>query len=349
MQQQSYSSASALALDASFQEWVQHPTPENAVRWEQWIQQEASHQQLADEARRMLLLLKPAQADIPDHARQHVWQRLQASIKIQPTVQKASVLTLVTNPFQRIYRTPSYRWAAVAAIVVVLMGGAYWSFFMPRDTEVATTVAEIKTLTLPDGSTVVLNANSTLTYDARWDGTAERSVTLSGEAFFKVTKQNVQGQGVKFLVRTKYATVEVLGTQFNVNTRRERTAVVLNEGRVRLVSPTANSQVIDLRPGEKIELTAQGSFTKTPVNPDVWTSWKDNKLIFNGASLHDVAQLLQDNYNVTVIFEDDELANLNFTGGVPANDLDKLVRVIAEAFSIEVTRTEQTIVVRRKR
>ena len=81
---------------------------------------------------------------------------------------------------------------------------------------------------LPDGSLVQLNANSTLSFDTQWDASADRCVWLNGEAFFEVEKKPETKQ--KFKVITADLTVEVLGTEFNINSHHQQTRVFLQEG-----------------------------------------------------------------------------------------------------------------------
>ena len=99
-------------------------------------------------------------------------------------------------------------------------------------TQYSTTFGEWKTITLPDGSVVELNANSLLTITKHWSENNNRTVWLTGEAFFKVKK--IPSTKCKFIVKTKDLKVEILGTSFNVNSRFDQTEVFLEEGKVKL-------------------------------------------------------------------------------------------------------------------
>lgn len=204
-----------------------------------------------------------------------------------------------------------------------------------------------RSVTLPDGSTVVVGASSELTFKAdEWQRTGSaRELTLTGEAFFVVQKQERAGQPIKFRVRTANVVVEVVGTQFNVNTRHERTAVVLQEGKVRVVANDGATPLAELRPNERAEINAQGAVTKRAVRAAVYTSWKDGKLIFEATPLAEVARVLEDRYNTSVVL-DKTLADRTFTGAAPLSNVDLLLRAIGEAFNARVTRSDGTITIR---
>jgi transmembrane sensor len=215
-----------------------------------------------------------------------------------------------------------------------------------------------RTITLPDGSTVVLGAASELVFNTDdWQNKGDdsersasevpREVRLTGEAFFVVKKQERAGQLVKFRVRTADAIIEVLGTQFNVNTRRERTAVVLQEGKVRVLASTASQDtqtLAELRPNERAEISAQGTVTKRAVRAAVYTSWKDGKLVFESTPLAEVARVLEDRTNTRVVL-DSSLANRTFTGAAPVGNPDLLLRAIGESFAASITRTPDAITI----
>jgi len=120
------------------------------------------------------------------------------------------------NPFKKFLR--------VAAAVAILLAGTYL-YINSLDTAVSTQYAENKEIVLPDNSEVILNADSKVTYSEKnWDD--NRNITLEGEAFFKVAK------GERFTVATHAGEVTVLGTQFNVENRKDFFEVTCYEGLV---------------------------------------------------------------------------------------------------------------------
>jgi hypothetical protein len=118
-----------------------------------------------------------------------------------------------------------------------------------------TNPGEQQKITLPDGSLVYLNERSTLAYTDNWSKGADREVQLQGEAYFQVEKKVYSGEKVKFMVVTRDVTVEVVGTEFNVNDRQQGTRVFLNEGRVRL-SLKNLGEIINMLPGDLVQYDA---------------------------------------------------------------------------------------------
>ena len=131
-----------------------------------------------------------------------------------------------------------YKLAAVAAVAGIVSTLYFWPSSKPWK-EYHTVYGETNTFTLPDGSSVVLNANSTLTLYSDWNSEPSREIWLDGEAFFSVVHKT---DNQLFKVKTKEGvTVEVLGTTFNVYNRTNETKVVLNSGQIRLNVPTTQS------------------------------------------------------------------------------------------------------------
>src|SRR5690606_18122735 len=124
-----------------------------------------------------------------------------------------------------------YRIAAVFAGLLLVSALLLW-VYRTSDTTYTTAFGEVKTILLPDSSEIILNANSTLSYATHWNKSKAREVFLSGEAFFKVQEKPVASGYAKFVVHTGNLDIEVLGTQFNVHHRRNKTQVVLNSGKV---------------------------------------------------------------------------------------------------------------------
>ncbi len=188
-------------------------------------------------------------------------------------------------------------------------------------------------VTLPDGSQVWLNANSTLKYPSRFSGDS-RDVILEGEAFFAVSSRPsaignhplAAGKGPKaenrkptaerlpFRVLTPGQTVEVLGTQFNISAYPDESATktTLVEGKVRLLpasrpvqtgpgSPISDEPVV-LSPGEQAVLH-NGTFTAQQVDVSSFVGWKDNnQFLFHHISLREILLQLQRWYDIDVDF-----------------------------------------------
>ncbi len=242
-------------------------------------------------------------------------------------------------------RILSFRRVAVAASVVVLLAAlGYWLLPgpAPRVTH-RTGYGQTRAVALPDGSRVVLNGNSALSFPARWSTGGPREVWLDGEAFFAVSHRP---DGQKFVVTTPgKLRVEVLGTQFNVYQRQQKTKVSLNAGAVRLhIGPAGGSSPLLMQPDELVEFDGRlERLTRKKVNAEMISSWKTKKLIFENTSLREVTQLLRDTYGLTATVSDPSLLEERFSGTVPNENLDVLLDGLAGLFDLQISRRGNTI------
>lgn len=176
-------------------------------------------------------------------------------------------------------------------------------------------------LRLPDGSNVWLNSASSLRYPERFVGNLREVELLSGEAYFQIKGQKDRGTGKKipFRVKTENQTIEVLGTDFNVNAYKDESDVrtTLLEGSVRIFD-NQNSVVTQiLKPGEQATLR-EGYFTVEKVNAEEFVAWKDGFFYFNDADVYEVMKQFERWYDIEVHYERGFSDDL-FVGKIPRN------------------------------
>lgn len=238
--------------------------------------------------------------------------------------------------------TQWYRVAAVFALISLVSWFA-WRTYAGRTIAVQTANGQNQQITLPDGSLLTLNSNSTLSYPANLADLLERRVLLDGEAYFRVTKQRRNGQPVKFTVHSADLDIDVTGTQFNVKNRRGTVNIALYEGAVQVSQSTDNRKQPELimKPGDLVEFSAtRKTLRKRHVShPEYYSSWTKNVLIFSNTPLGEIAQLMADSYGVTVTFADESMADLAFTGNVLANDPAVILETLAKAFDLQTLRS----------
>jgi len=157
-------------------------------------------------------------------------------------------------------------------------------------------------LTLPDGSSVWLNAASTLKYPGRFDDN-ERVVELEGEAYFSVSNMvnKPDGQAVPFKVLCAGQVVEVLGTELNVQAYADEPTVktTLVEGSVRVETPGGNTSVV-LLPGEQSSVSTQGRLTKTNVSLTKEIAWKSGVFYFEKTSFAELMRQASRWYDIEI-------------------------------------------------
>ena len=233
------------------------------------------------------------------------------------------------------------RWmlGMAAAVTLILVLALYQTGFQGGENKISTAYGEHMNVALPDGSAVVINGNSTIRFDAEWATDADREIWVDGEAFFEVVHTKNDN---KFVVHTDNGMdVQVLGTKFNVKTRRGKTEVMLQEGKVRLdVVKDEGKETMTLQPGELATLDDR-ELMKVKIKPNRYASWKDNKLFFDQTPLRDIALILEDTYGIRVVFESDEIADRKLSGEIASDDAEDILKAIQETLDVNITREGQ--------
>lgn len=218
----------------------------------------------------------------------------------------------------------SYKWYrtwSVAAVAIVLLGlitvTAYWQGSRQIQSNFSDIVVEAplgsKTkLTLPDGSTVWLNAGSKMVYSQGF-GVSDRKLAFQGEGYFEVEKIDE----MPFLVQTHDVNVTVVGTKFNFRNypEDEEAVVELLEGKVALENQLKGEVVRYLSPNEKMVLhKATGEMDITSAKVKEATLWTENILLFDEDLLPDIVRKLERSYHVQIEIENEDLKQARFYG-----------------------------------
>jgi len=187
---------------------------------------------------------------------------------------------------------------------------------------ISTPLASKTSFILPDGSKVWLNSGSSIHFPSEFDGD-ERLVELTGEAYFDVKKSDQP-----FRVKTYFFTVDVLGTAFNVLAYDNETpAVTLERGKVTLAS-RSNKQVT-LVPGQQAVIDTMGNeFTLSQVEPDLFSSWIDNKLILKDEPLERVITRLERWYNIQINVVDPTLLQKRMTAYIEFESIREVMELM---------------------
>ncbi len=222
------------------------------------------------------------------------------------------------------------RWGiSIAASLLVLFG--LFSTFGNSEIKMGTANAEQKTIFLLDGSEVVLNAKSEISYHKRkWD--SNREVNLTGEAFFKVKK------GSTFTVKTAYGDVMVLGTEFNVNAINDYFQVTCYEGKVKVIN---NQKDYILKPSNSFRKINGNAFEEFNTNSSSPT-WVDGESNFKSVPIKHVIFALEKQYNIKI-----DANNINnsliFTGSFSHNNLEIALASVLKTMNINYKKKEKGI------
>lgn len=247
-----------------------------------------------------------------------------------------------SSPISRSTWNQSRLWIMIACVLLIFVTG-----YLVRDRllyrTVATNFAETHTVVLYEDSKIVLNANSSVKIPRFIQWYRDREVWLNGEAFFRIQKSSDQA---KFVVHTDHLDVEVLGTSFNVNSRRQKTKVVLEEGSVRVLSPRDTGTALALlsESGDYVESDGQRSDVVVgQVDHSLFTAWQDRKLKFDDVLLTEVLQTIDEFYGVIIQCTDTSIMDRSFTGTLPNDNLDIVLRSLSNIYETSFQPVQSTI------
>jgi ferric-dicitrate binding protein FerR (iron transport regulator) len=216
-------------------------------------------------------------------------------------------------------------WPIAAAAVLLIIAGVFlWNStgVQPAYLTAATGNGEIRTVSLPDGSTVTLSAKSTIIYPEKFTGN-ERQVKLTGEALFEVKSDKLN----PFRVTASEKNIVATGTEFNVKAYVEDTIVeaTLIDG---VISVDNGSEKRTLKKGEQAIITGNKISINKNVKTENITAWQQKWIIFDGETLPSIMQQIERFYNVKVTIRG-TLPEIDLTGKVDAsNDLSVILNTL---------------------
>lgn len=237
-------------------------------------------------------------------------------------------------PRRSLFRSSNVFFAyACLAVLLLIAGFAAYSAFRPQKTVIAENLeysaskGEIKEVTLPDKSKVVLNSGSVLICPAQFGVT--RSVYLMGEAIFDVTASDAN----PFTVKTSDIQLRVHGTRFNVKAYFDDPDVktTLCRGQVEVWPAGRSDRSIELEPGQTLTYDKSGgSMVVSRGYASEATSWEDGDLCFRSESIHGVIRILERHFNVNIYLTTDKYDDAVITASfIHSETLEDLLKAIA--------------------
>ena len=322
--------------DEFFIRWVKSPTSESNAFWNAWLSKNPHQRSQIQEAREIVFHLDIKEKWPPEGKFLEMWGNIIR--EDQPAIE-------LGEGHRQVLKKTQIKWhyKIAASLLFFILIGASVFIYQHRTTTITTSYGESRTLFLPDSTKVTLNSNSSIQFSASNFTSKKREVWLKGEAFFAVVhKTNHQN----FLVHTSQLQVEVLGTKFDVNSRRGKTRVVLEEGKVKLDLQSAHAAPVIMQPGELVEFSEKD---KTPTRKTVdlgnYLSWKNNRLIFMSTSLLEISHILEDNYGYKVTFGDEAIAKRKFTGSASSENLQELFEKLSTVFGLNIQQDNNRLII----
>lgn len=242
---------------------------------------------------------------------------------------------LAETPPSRRARRPLLRYAVAASVLAVALGlGLFSGLHHPGgySAEFVTALGERKYVALPDGSLIDLNSRSRL--QVRYEQDRRLIELFEGEAMFSVEHDASR----PFVVATDSGKVTVTGTRFDVRRDPAQTRVAVEQGTVKVQGRDAPSdQFISLTAGLGTHVDAHGKVAPAyAVNPAQLTAWRNGKLVFDNASLSDVAAEVSRYRQHPLTVSDPAVASLRLTSVFNADNTDALLKALPSILPVAV-------------
>jgi ferric-dicitrate binding protein FerR (iron transport regulator) len=194
--------------------------------------------------------------------------------------------------------------------------------------------AELTTVVLPDGSTVKMNASSTLEYPEKFTA-VNRTVKLSGEGFFDVIHDTAH----PFVVQVKNMEIEDVGTSFNISAYpgKEKIEVNVTTGSVLLRDKEKKEEALLVAGTHGKMLTKNGRIEVFNELSPNYISWITKELSFHHTPLSTVFEELENIYHIKITFTDPEIADISYTANFEKFQIGDIVNVIAATHHLSVS------------
>ena len=191
---------------------------------------------------------------------------------------------------------------------------------------------------LHDGTTVWLNARSTLRYPNHF-AREERKVELDGEAFFDVE----HNEHKPFVVSTEKLDIKVLGTKFNVFAYkgREEFNTALLEGSVKVYERMNEEKALFMNPNECVELK-DNKLVKRPMGNTDFLLWKEGIYAFDDVPFEDIIKKFELYYDIVITVNNSKLMKYKFSGKFRQRDgVESALRTLRKVYYFTYIKDEE--------
>jgi len=274
-----------------------------------------NNKNIEDQEKELFSQLKPSYSK----SKEDVWASLEKTITEDQTVQKTKTIRFVW-----------LKYSAAASILIAIGLGLFARLYT---TTVDVPAEQNSQHTLPDGSIVFLNAESSINYHPYW-WSFNREVELNGEAFFEVEK------GETFSVLSSMGSVEVLGTSFNIYNRDQTYTVYCKTGKVRVQNQQANEVI--LKPGQVTNAESLARETTEDLNSEQIMSWRLNKFLYNTTPLTKVLEDFERHYGIKIDVQMNHINELHYTGLFKRDiGAEKALEIVSFSFDLIIEKTKE--------
>jgi transmembrane sensor len=301
------------------------------------------HATVRDDAARWFVRMQEPAVDVVEYRRFEAWlgehpqhreefEVLQGLWTAADLVPAARLQALCENPPVRKSRQSWVRYAVAASVVAVALGLGLFSGLnhpAPYTAEYSTALGERRHVALPDGSVIDLNSRSRIQVNFEKD---RRGIELiEGEAMFSVEHDTSR----PFVIDAGNGLVTVTGTRFDVRRDLSETRVAVEQGTVKVQGQGA--EFVSLSAGLGTRIDAQGTVAAAyAVNPAELTAWRSGKLVFNNASLSEVAAEVSRYREKPLTVGSDKVGNLRLTSVFKSDNTDALLKALPSILPVAV-------------
>ncbi len=254
------------------------------------------------------------------------WQKLQ-----EKTIQKSNIKKINTKSSNKILV-----WGFSIAASIILLVGLF--FISQKSTKKIIAENEIIRAQLPDNSEIVLNRNSQIEYSKNFE--KNRIVKLNGNAYFKV-KHNENNH---FIVAAGDYNIEVVGTEFYVNSDTNNFEVDVVKGRVKVFKNQQTTDTIILSAGERTILSMKNLY-KLEIDNNNFLAWQTHKIVINNLTLRQIANILSIAYGVDIQISSPELEKLTMTATFENQSIQSIFSVIEATLNIKIIRQNDKYII----
>lgn len=299
------------------------PSGAEAAEFQEWLSRSPTHAVAYNEALR-------AWRDLAAMGQREQYQKLLG----EPTLRER-VVGAMRAPRWAIAVTAGVAAAAVAWVVTT--SGVFF-----QGPQLETQVAEVRDVTLPDGSVITLGAQSQLDYE--FTSQQRRATLAGGDAFFSVSKDATR----PFIVTVDAVQITVVGTQFEVRRRSEGVNVAVVEGIVEVSQPA--TEPVRLQRGQSVVAVEHSQPTIQSVSTQDIAAWREGRLVYDNATLGDLVADANRYGTTRIIIEDPQLAKERITSSFRTTQVAGVLETLQTSLPLTVEhQADGDIVLRARR
>jgi len=332
MQKQEFNnySASDFLEDEDFIRYVSYGFPEDNRFWKAYLEKNPSNSNEFLSAELQLRIIRSDRQFTPsDEFSERLWKDINVSISQQTLSRKRLKIQNL--------------WISGLAACMVSAIAVSW-FFLSSIT-IHSAYGENKKIHLPDGSEILLNANSTISYRRAFSYLKRREVRLEGEGYFKVKHINSDPNLIKngdiFTAVTNNISVTVLGTEFNLRDRRDQARIALVRGKVSVKSN--NEKSVIMMPGETLHFNQSGKELREVGMIEQEIAWLSGKILVNQTTVDDILLEFENLYGYQVILEDSTLGKTRIDGAISIKNEQSLLFTLKNLLYVDVIKKGKII------